>query len=74
MEESTENRFDYLRALSKDEQLSMMADLEEDLEFLRGILNDENASSEQKSETRNDIDYDMAKLNYLQKILETPTL
>ena len=68
------NRFDYLRALSKDEQLAMMADLEEDLEFLRGVLQNGNASSEQISETRNDIDYDLAKLEYLKQILENPQL
>ena len=74
MEDTIEKRFDYLRALTKDEMIVMIAELEEDIEFLEGILKDPRVSGEQKTDSRNDIDYDNAKLRALRTLLAEPIL
>lgn len=74
MEDTIEKRFDYLRVLTKDEIIVMIAELEEDIEFLEGILKNPRASGEQKTDSRNDIDYDNAKLRALRTLLAEPRL
>ena len=69
-----EMRFGYLRVLTTDEKLAMIAELEEDIEALNEIIDDRRTSGEQRSELRSDVVFETTKLEYLRKILEEKTL
>ena len=74
MPDYNEIRFGYLRALSKDDKLAMIQDLEEDVKALEAIIDDSRTIGEHKSELRSDIAYETAKIEYLRGILEEKTL
>ena len=74
MPDYNEIRFGYLRALSKDDKLAMIQDLEEDIEAMQAIIDDSRTIGEQKSELRSDIAHETAKIEYLRGILEEKTL
>ena len=69
MDNYTENRFGYLRELSKDEMLNMIEDTKNEIEYLENLCKDKKASGEQVSEAYNDIKFDREKLEYLNSIL-----
>ncbi len=74
IDEFTEHRFGYLRVLTTDEKLEKMKELEEDIESLTEIINDPLTTGEQKTEFRNDINYDREVISYLEAILKEPQL
>lgn len=74
MNDYNEMRFGYLRVLTTDEKLAMIAELEEDIEALNEIIDDRRTSGEQRSELRSDVVFETTKLEYLRKILEEKTL
>ena len=74
MNDYNEMRFGYLRVLTTDEKVAMIAELEEDIEALNEIIDDRRTSGEQRSEIRSDVVFETTKLEYLRKILEEKTL
>ena len=74
MNDYNEMRFGYLRVLTTDEKLAMIAELEEDIEALNEIIDDRRTSGEQRSELRSDVVFETTKLEYFRKILEEKTL
>lgn len=74
MDEYTEKRFSYLRELTRDEQLNMIQDLEEEIEELNNNIKDKSIVGEQKAEMHSDLSYALTKLNYLNYIINEKSL
>lgn len=77
MDEYTKNRFEYLNTYSKEELEKLKQETIEDMDYLLKKLEDNNTSSEEKSEIKNsDLKYDKELIEYI-KYLENekhPTL
>lgn len=70
MNDFNDLRYDYLRALSYDDKLSMIEELEKDIEEITAIAKDPNTSSEQRSELFSDIVQEESRIEYLKSILD----
>jgi hypothetical protein len=70
MNDYNEIRFWHLRALSYDDKLSMIEELEKDIEEITAIAKDPNTSSEQRSELYSDIAQEESRIEYLKSILD----
>ena len=74
MDEFTEKRFGHLRQLSKDEKLTMIRELEDDIVLSEKMIEDKSVSGEQKTELYSDISYDRQVIEYLITILNEKTM
>ncbi len=74
MDEVRENRFGYLRALTDEDKLKMISELEDDIKSLQEIIENPNISSEQRSESYSEITYDNERIEYLKSILNEKAL
>jgi F0F1-type ATP synthase delta subunit len=74
MDEVRENRFGYLRALTDEDKLNMISELEDDIKSLQEIIENPNISSEQRSESYSEITYDNERIEYLKSILNEKAL
>ena len=70
MDEYTENRFGYLRELSREEKEEMIQDLENDIIESQKMIKDKRSTGEKITDLYNDIKYDREKLAYLHAIME----
>ena len=71
-DEALENRFGYLRELSIKELEELKESLIQDTEYLLKVLDDQNASSEQKSEIKNsDLKFNREQLEYIEEVLKS---
>ena len=70
MDKYTENRFGYLKEKSLDELIVLREQVVEELNYLLGVVNKKNVSSEQKSEIVNsDLKFAREELNYIEDLI-----
>lgn len=75
MDKYMENRFGYLKELDDESLLRKKEEIVDEIEYLNAVLDDPNASSEQKSEILNsDLKYERDRLEYVGYLIKERNL